>query len=124
MWLWLGLGLAGFLGFELMKGNKAAPATPAPTPLQGALTVQPYSVGQTVRVPLNQIPTGLIPATTMMMFQSAGASSALVQVTSVGAGTVSGNVVGTTDTTGNQIEMPDGITLPVTVPTAVISGLA
>ena len=110
MFAWLAIGAASLLGWALYESNK--PKSGGTTPLQNTLSANPYQQGQTVRVPFNQLPAGLLPPATMATFQQVNAEGVKIKVTSVQAGTVNGNLISTYGPEGD-IFMPTPI--PVTI---------
>ncbi len=112
----IGAGL-GLLGYKLYSDK---PKTQT-TPFQNALNSQPYQVGQRVRVPLNQLPANTLNPTMLATFNQVGATSLIVQVTRVNSGSIQGNLL-STDGPGGPIDLPTAV--PLTIPNALIAGLA
>jgi hypothetical protein len=117
MFAYLAAGAVALLGWALYDSNK--PKTSNTTPLSNALGGQPYQIGQKVRVPLNQLPPNLLPATTLATFNQVGAQYLIVQVTGFLPGAIKGNLISTSGNDG-EIVMPAPV--PVTIPNAIIAG--
>lgn len=115
----LGLGAAA-LGWKLFSDSKTA--QPQVTPAQAAVSANPYQVGQTVKVPLNQLPANVVPASTLAAFQLSNVQGLIVTITSLMTGAVAGNLISTYDANGGRIGMP--VPVPVVIPTSLIIGLA
>lgn len=118
MFVWLALGAASILGWALYENNK--PKAGGTTPLQNSLSGNPYQVGQTVRVPFNQLPPNTIPPKMFDTFQQVRAEGVKVKISSVNPGTISGTLVSTYGPEGD-IQIP--VTVPVTIPTAIVAGI-
>jgi hypothetical protein len=119
MFAYLAIGALGLLGWALYGSN--SPKSGGSTPLQNSMTGSPYQVGQTVRVPFNQLPPNTIPPAMMATFQQVQADGVKIKITAVQPGTLSGNLISTYGP-GGDIMMPTP--LPLTVPTAIVAGLA
>lgn len=119
MFAYLALGALGLLGWALYGSN--TPKSGGTTPLQNSMTGSPYQVGQTVRVPFNQLPPNTVPPATMATFQQVRAEGVKIKITGVSPGIVSGNLISTYGPEGDIMML---IPLPLTVPTAIITGLA
>lgn len=112
----IGIG-AGLLGLKLITDSKPSSSTP----LQNNMNAKPYQIGQKVRVPLNQLPANTIPDSMLATFNQVGTTVLIVQVTAVMPGTIQGNLLSTTGPNG-EIMLP--VPVPITIPVALISGLA
>lgn len=118
MFVWLALGAASILGWALYENNK--PKAGGTTPLQNSLSGNPYQVGQTVRVPFNQLPPNTIPAKMSDTFQQVHTEGVKVKISSVNPGTISGTLLSAYGSEGD-IQIP--VTVPVTIPTAIVAGV-
>ena len=119
MFGWLAIAGASLLGWALYDNQKPKSGT---TPLQNAASGVPYQIGQTVRIPLNQLPPNTIPPTALGTFNQVGVTAILLRVTSVQPGFVTGTIT-TTEGPGGPIQVP-AVIPAITVPIAIIAGTA
>lgn len=118
MFAYLALGALGLLGWALYGSSTPKSNT---TPLQNSMTGSPYQVGQTVRVPFNQLPTNAIPATMLATFRQVQTEGVKIKITSVSPGMISGDLISAYGPEGD-IMLPTPVSL--SIPTAVIAGIA
>jgi len=118
MLAWLAMGTAALLGWALYDSNKPKNGS---TPLQNSLSSNPYQIGQSVKVPLNQLPANTFTPTALATFARVGVDGVIVKVKGLLPGAIQGDIL---STYGNQgdISLPEAI--PITIPNAIISGTA